>query len=86
MKIIPLSAFSISLSAAARSLLTTDSISSPIYPASVRDVASAIAKGTSRSLANVLTRYVFPHPVGPIISMLDFSISISSIVSVATLL
>ena len=38
-KIIPCSAFSTSLSAAARSLDTTLSMSSPIYPASVRDVA-----------------------------------------------
>ena len=56
MKIMPLSALSTSLSAAARSLDTTDSISSPIYPASVREVASAMAKGTSRSLARVFTR------------------------------
>ena len=72
--------------AAARSLLTTLSISSPMYPASVRDVASAIASGTSRSFARVLTRYVFPLPVGPSKRMFDFSISMSSIVSVATLL
>ena len=85
-KIIPCSAFSTSLSAAASSLDTTLSISSPMYPASVRDVASVIASGTSRSFASVLTRYVLPHPVGPIISIFDFSISISSIVSVATLL
>ena len=32
------------------------SISSPIYPASVREVASAMARGTSRILARVLTR------------------------------
>ena len=52
----PCSALSTSLSAAARSLLTTLSMSSPIYPASVREVASAIASGTSRSFASVFTR------------------------------
>ena len=56
MKTIPLSARSTSLSAAARSLEITLSISSPIYPASVRDVASAMARGTSSSLASVFTR------------------------------
>ena len=86
MNIIPLSAFFTSLSAAAKSFDTTLSISSPIYPASVSDVASVIARGTSRSFASVFTRYVLPLPVGPIISILDFSISISSIVPVATLL
>ena len=45
-KMMPLSAFSTSLSAAARSFDTTLSISSPIYPASVREVASVIASGT----------------------------------------
>ena len=35
---------------------TGTSISSPIYPASVKDVASAMASGTSKSLANVFTR------------------------------
>ena len=84
MKIIPCSAFSTSLSAAASSFETTLSISSPMYPASVREVASVIASGTSRIRASVFTRYVLPEPVGPIINMLDFSISISSIVSVAT--
>ena len=85
-KIIPCSVFSISLSAAASSLDTTLSISSPIYPASVRDVASAMASGTSRRRASVLTRYVLPLPVGPSIRMFDFSISISSIAPSATLL
>ena len=55
-KIIPRSAFSTSLSAAANSLDTTDSMSSPMYPASVREVASAMARGTSSSLARVFTR------------------------------
>ncbi len=81
---IPCSAFSTSLSAAARSFEITDSISSPIYPASVSDVASAMASGTSRSRASVLTIYVLPHPVGPSSRILDFSISISSIVPVVT--
>ena len=85
-KIIPRSALSTSLSAAARSFDTTLSISSPMYPASVSDVASVIASGTSRSLASVCTRYVLPEPVGPIISILDFWISMESIVFVATLL
>ena len=84
MKIIPCSAFSTSLSAAASNLETTLSISSPIYPASVREVASVMANGTSKRRASVFTRYVFPQPVGPIINILDFSISISSIVFVAT--
>ena len=53
---IPRSAFSTSLSAAASSLDNTLSISSPIYPASVREVASAMASGTSSSLASVFTR------------------------------
>ena len=75
--IIPCSAFSTSLSAASKSLETTDSISSPIYPASVSVVASVIASGTCNILASVLTRYVLPLPVGPIISILDFSISTS---------
>ena len=55
-KIIPFSAFSTSLPAAASSFDTTLSISSPIYPASVNDVASAIARGTSSSFASVLTK------------------------------
>ena len=75
--IIPCSAFSTSLSAASKSLETTDSISSPIYPASVSVVASVIASGTCNILSIVLTRYVLPLPVGPIISILDFSISTS---------
>ena len=77
-KMIPCSALSTSLSAAARSLLTTLSISSPIYPASVSDVASVMASGTSKSFARVFTRYVFPEPVGPIMSIFDFSISTPS--------
>ena len=55
-KIMPRCARSTSLSAAARSLDTTLSISSPIYPASVSEVASAMARGTSRRRARVLTR------------------------------
>ena len=53
---IPCSAFSTSFSAAANNLEITDSISSPIYPASVNDVASAMASGTSRSFASVFTK------------------------------
>ena len=78
MKMMPFSARATSLSAAASSLLTTLSISSPIYPASVREVASAMARGTSSSRARVFTRYVLPLPVGPIIRMLDFSMVTSS--------
>ena len=52
----PRSARSTSLSAAASSLEITDSISSPIYPASVKEVASAMARGTSSNLASVFTR------------------------------
>ena len=55
-KIIPFSARFTSFPAAAKSLETTLSISSPIYPASVREVASAIARGTSKSFAKVFTR------------------------------
>ena len=84
--IIPVSALSTSLSAVASNLETTLSISSPIYPASVSDVASAIARGTSNNLARVFTRYVLPEPVGPIISILDFSISTPSVTSAPTLL
>ncbi len=54
-KIMPCSAFSTSLPAAASSLETTLSMSSPIYPASVREVASATASGTSKSFASILT-------------------------------
>ncbi|CCY59429.1 unknown [Clostridium sp. CAG:632] len=53
---IPRSAFSTSLSAAARSFDRTLSTSSPIYPASVNVVASVIASGTFNNLAIVLTR------------------------------
>jgi hypothetical protein len=48
------------------------STSSPTYPASVRVVASAIAKGTFRVLAKVCARRVFPLPVGPSKRTLDF--------------
>ena len=48
------------------------STSSPTYPASVRLVASAIAKGTLRNFAKVCASRVFPEPVGPISSTLDF--------------
>lgn len=54
------------------------STSSPTYPASVSVVASAIANGTFRILANVLASNVFPHPVGPNNKILLFWISTSS--------
>jgi len=60
------------LSAASKSLETTDSISSPIYPASVSVVASAIANGTFNIFASVLANNVFPHPVGPTNKILLF--------------
>ena len=41
-------------------------------PASVSVVASAMAKGTFRSLASVWARSVLPEPVGPSIRMLLF--------------
>ena len=63
MNTIPCSARSTSLSAACKSFDKTLSTSSPIYPASVKDVASVIASGTFNSLASVLTRYVLPLPV-----------------------
>ena len=53
----PCSARSTSFSAAASSLETTLSISSPIYPASVREVASAMARGTSRFHADLKDKY-----------------------------
>src|SRR5690606_5188367 len=51
--------------------------SSPTYPASVRAVASAIAKGTFKILASVWASCVFPQPVGPIRSILLFCLAIS---------
>jgi hypothetical protein len=77
-KIIPFSALSISKSAAWSSFNTTFSTSSPTYPASVRLVASAIAKGTSKNLANVCAIRVLPLPVGPITKIFDFCSSVSS--------
>jgi len=53
------------------------STSSPTYPASVRLVASPMANGTFRIFASVCARYVFPHPVGPSITMFDFCSSTS---------
>ena len=79
MNTIPHSALSTSLPAESKSFDITLSISSPIYPASVSDVASAIASGTLRSFASVFTRYVFPLPVGPIIRIFDFSILVPSL-------
>ena len=54
------------------------STSSPTYPASVSTVASAIQKGTFKSLAMDFAINVFPVPVRPTIMIFDFSISISS--------
>jgi len=67
-----------SYSAAWRSLSRIFSTSSPTYPASVRVVASEMAKGTFRVAARVRARRVLPQPVGPISRTLDFSISTSS--------
>ena len=51
----------------------TFSTSSPTYPASVSVVASATANGTSKNLAKVYARRVFPLPVGPISKIFDLS-------------
>ena len=48
------------------------STSSPTYPASVKVVASATAKGTSKNSAKVCANNVFPLPVGPISKIFDF--------------
>ena len=53
------------------------STSSPTYPASVSVVASAIANGTFKILANVWARSVLPHPVGPNNNMLLFCIYVT---------
>jgi hypothetical protein len=53
------------------------STSSPTYPASVKTVASTIARGTLSIFAMVLATNVFPVPVSPAIKTLLFSISIS---------
>ena len=82
----PFSAFSTSFPAAANNLESTLSTSSPIYPASVKEVASVIASGTFNSFANVFTKYVLPLPVGPSINIFDFSNSIPSSVLSNTLL
>ena len=47
------------------------STSSPTYPASVMEVASAIAKGTFTICARVRAVYVLPHPDGPTSMMFD---------------
>ena len=51
------------------------STSSPTYPASVKVVASAIVKGTSRTLARVCANKVLPQPVGPTRRILDLESS-----------
>ena len=53
------------------------STSSPTYPASVRDVASAMAKGTSSTLASVSASRVLPEPAGPVRRMFDLCSSTS---------
>ena len=53
------------------------STSSPTYPASVKDVASATANGTLSILARVCASRVFPVPVGPINRILLFCSSTS---------
>ena len=55
------------------------STSSPTYPASVSVVASAIVKGTSKSLAKVCANKVLPLPVGPNRRILLFPNSTSSL-------
>ena len=55
------------------------STSSPTYPASVSVVASAIVKGTSKSLAKVCASKVLPLPVGPNRRILLFPNSTSSL-------
>ncbi len=77
----PICARSTSPSAAVISLSRMFSTSSPTYPASVRVVASAMAKGTSRKRARVCASRVLPVPVGPSSRMLDFAISTSSLPS-----
>ena len=57
------------------------SISSPTYPASVKEVASAIVNGTSKIFAKVLASNVLPQPVGPINKILDLLISLSDLLS-----
>ena len=73
----PFSALLISKSAACINLSNIFSTSSPTYPASVSDVASTIANGTSKILAKDWANNVFPDPAGPINAMFDFSIFIS---------
>lgn len=62
------------------------STSSPTYPASVKEVASAIVKGTSSILANVCASKVLPLPVGPINNILAFEISVSEMVLLLAIL
>ena len=79
--IIPLSAFSISKLADWINFKSIFSTSSPTFPASVRVVASAIAKGTFNTFAKVCASNVLPQPVGPNNKILLFWISTSSIKS-----
>ena len=54
------------------------STSSPTYPASVSEVASAIVKGTLRIFASVCASNVLPDPVEPTNIMFDLLSSTSS--------
>ena len=81
-KMIPRSAFSTFPSAERRSFVKMVSTSSPTYPASVREVQSAIAKGTSSIFATVWASRVFPLPVGPISRTLLFDSLTSDLMSI----
>ena len=78
MYMMPCSARATSKSAACKRRRRMFSTSSPTYPASVSDVASAIANGTSSILASVCAMCVLPQPEGPRSRMLAFWISTSS--------
>ena len=56
------------------------STSSPTYPASVSEVASAMQNGTSSTFASVCASSVLPDPVGPTRRTFDFPSSTSSTV------
>ena len=73
----PISARSVSKSAAVMSFRRMFSTSSPTYPASVSVVASAMANGTRSVRASVWARSVFPDPVGPKSMMLLLASSTS---------
>src|SRR5271169_4648307 len=73
----PVWALATSPSAACSSFRMMFSTSSPTYPASVRVVASTMAKGTSSILARVWASRVLPVPVGPINMMFDFAAALA---------